>query len=112
MGTGKTTVVRAVVDAIRRVRGEGSSVLALAPIGKAADRLRELLAGKTGVYAETVHAFLARNGWLWDNLTLRRDGGKRETSRGAVRSYFWEHVGMLDRADYKANQLPPAERVV
>jgi hypothetical protein len=75
-GTGKTTVVRSLLDAIERTEGAGATFQLLAPTGKAAERLRE----RTGRRAETstVHSFLARNGWLNDNLTFKRRGGRRE----------------------------------
>ena len=75
-GTGKTTVVKSLLDAIERTEGAGATFQLLAPTGKAAERLRE----RTGRRAETstVHSFLARNGWLNDNLTFKRRGGRRE----------------------------------
>lgn len=75
-GTGKTTVVKSLLDAIQRTEGAGATFQLLAPTGKAAERLRE----RTGRRSETstVHSFLASNGWLNDNLTFKRRGGKRE----------------------------------
>jgi len=75
-GTGKTTVVKSLLDAIERTEGAGASFQLLAPTGKAAERLRD----RTGRRRETatVHSFLASNGWLNDNLTLKRHGGRRE----------------------------------
>ena len=73
-GTGKTTVVRALVSAIERLHGQGTTFCLLAPTGKAADRLREA----TGRPASTIHSFLAARGWLNENYTLKRRGGKRE----------------------------------
>lgn len=72
-GTGKTTVVEALLKAVEKVEGSGTSMALLAPTGKAADRMRE----KTGRTASTIHSFLARNGWLNDNLTFKLRGGKR-----------------------------------
>lgn len=40
-GTGKTTVIRSVIQAIEKAHGAGISFLLLAPTGKATDRLRE-----------------------------------------------------------------------
>lgn len=92
-GTGKTTVVRAIVDAVRLAHGDGSPVLALAPTGKAADRLREVLGTRSGVRTETVHAFLARNGWLRDNMTVRPQGRTPDTSCETV---IIDECSMLD----------------
>ena len=41
-GTGKTTVIEALIRGVRRAEGEGAVVLVLAPTGKAADRAREV----------------------------------------------------------------------
>jgi hypothetical protein len=87
-GTGKTTVLAAIVKAIRKVDGIGASVIALAPTGKAADRARAVfdrdLAAGGLVETSTVHSFLARHGWLNDNLTYSRIGGERETKSQTV----------------------------
>lgn len=88
-GTGKTTVIRALIQAIEKAHGSGSSFRLLAPTGKAADRIRE----RTGKEAETVHAFLARLGWLNDNLTFKRSGGRQEDS---VRTYIIDEASMLN----------------
>ena len=42
-GTGKTTVIKSIVKAIKKGHGVGTSVIALASTGKAADRIREIL---------------------------------------------------------------------
>lgn len=88
-GTGKTTVVRALVKAIQRVHGPGTTFCLLAPTGKAADRLRET----TGKDASTIHSFLASRGWLNDNLTFKRRGGKREAGISTV---IMDESSMLD----------------
>jgi hypothetical protein len=88
-GTGKTTVVKALVQAIERVHGAGATFCLLAPTGKAADRLRET----TGKPAFTIHSFLATRGWLNDNRTLKRRGGKREQSISMV---IVDESSMLD----------------
>lgn len=72
-GTGKTTVIRAILDNIERVHGVGTSFRLLAPTGKAAERIKNL----TGKDASTIHSFLASNGWLRENFTLKRDGGNK-----------------------------------
>ena len=93
-GTGKTTVIQALVRAVRKSEGEGASILVLAPTGKAADRAREVFeeASLAGVRTVTIHSFLASNGWLNDNLTFRRQGGKRAT----VGTLILDEASMLD----------------
>lgn len=88
-GTGKTTVVRALVGAIQKVHGSGTTFCLLAPTGKAADRLRET----TGKPASTIHSFLAQRGWLHENFTLKRSGGKREQGISTV---IVDESSMLD----------------
>jgi len=89
-GTGKTTVVGALLQAIERTEGAGASFQLLAPTGKAAERLRERT-GRRGQTA-TVHSFLARRGWLNDNLTFKRAGGQREQ---AISTYIIDESSML-----------------
>lgn len=93
-GTGKTTVIQALVSAVRKSEGDGANILVLAPTGKAADRAREVFeeASLAGVQTVTIHSFLASNGWLKDNLTFRRQGGKRAT----VGSLILDEASMLD----------------
>lgn len=88
-GTGKTTVVSAMIQAIEKAHGTGTSFQLLAPTGKAADRLRE----RTGKDARTLHSFLAQRGWLNDNLTFKRQGGKREEG---ITTYIIDESSMLD----------------
>ena len=88
-GTGKTTVVNAIIQAIEKAHGSGTSFQLLAPTGKAADRLREL----TGKEAATLHSFLARGGWLNDNFTFKRLGGQREDG---FTTYIIDESSMLD----------------
>lgn len=86
-GTGKTTVLASIVKAIRKVDGVGASVIALAPTGKAADRAREVFerdAALGAVETATIHSFLAKRGWLNDNLTFKRIGGEQETERQTI----------------------------
>ena len=71
-GTGKTTIIKAIIQAIEKVEGKGTIIKLFAPTGKAADRLREV----TGKEALTIHSFLASQGWLNNNLTFKREGGK------------------------------------
>jgi len=88
-GTGKTTVIKALIQAIDRAHGSGASYQLLAPTGKAADRIREA----TGKPAATIHSFLASHGWLNDNLTFKRAGGRREDG---ISTYIIDEASMLD----------------
>lgn len=126
-GTGKTTVIEALVRAVRRSEGDGASILVLAPTGKAADRAREVFqnAGLQGVPTVTVHSFLASGGWLNANLTFKRQGGKRaavgtlildeasmldlELAAALMRAVDWQSVRRLILVG-DAGQLPPIGR--
>lgn len=88
-GTGKTTVIKAIIQAIEKAHGSGTSFCLLAPTGKAADRIREA----TGKQALTIHSFLAAHGWLNDNLTFKRIGGSREDG---YTTYIIDEASMLD----------------
>lgn len=88
-GTGKTTLVKAIIQAVEKAHGTGTSFQLLAPTGKAADRLRE----KTGKDARTLHSFLAQRGWLNDNMTFKRQGGQWEES---IATYILDESSMLD----------------
>lgn len=90
-GTGKTTIVRSIIDAIEKAHGAGTSFLLLAPTGKAADRLRE----RTKKQAQTIHSFLATRGWLNDNFTFKKEGGVREED---VRIFIIDECSMLDQS--------------
>ena len=126
-GTGKTTVIEALVRAVRRSEGEGANILVLAPTGKAADRAREVFQKATlsGVATVTVHSFLASGGWLNGNLTFKRQGGKRagvgtlildeasmldlELAAALLRAVDWQQVRRLILVG-DAGQLPPIGR--
>lgn len=89
-GTGKTTLINALIKAIEKAHGSGVSIQLLAPTGKATDRLRE----KTGRNASTIHSFLAQRGWLGDNSYLPRiSGGKREDG---FNTYIIDEASMLE----------------
>jgi exodeoxyribonuclease V alpha subunit len=88
-GTGKTTVIRSLLQAVEKAHSANATFLLLAPTGKAADRIRE----KTNKDASTIHSFLARRGWLNDNLTIRKSGGNREEG---VTTYVIDEASMLD----------------
>ena len=73
-GTGKTTILKALIHSIEQAHGKGTSFQLLAPTGKAADRIRE----RTDKPALTIHWFLASRGWLNNNMTFKTDGGRIE----------------------------------
>jgi hypothetical protein len=126
-GTGKTTVIEAIIRGVRRTEGEGSVVLVLAPTGKATDRAREVFdkASLQRVEAVTVHSFLARNGLINDNLTFKRRGGKKaaigtliideasmldlELAATLFRSIDWQHIRRFILVG-DPGQLPPIGR--
>jgi hypothetical protein len=79
-GTGKTTVVRALLEGIESVEGKHSTLL-LAPTGKARARLH----AKTKHDTSTIHSFLARNKWLhWGTFALKWEGGDQDGARTVV----------------------------
>lgn len=90
-GTGKTTVVKSLISGIEKAHGVGTSFLLLAPTGKAADRLRE----RSGKEAKTIHSFLAERGWMNDNFTYKREGGKQEEN---VRIFIIDESSMIDQS--------------
>ncbi len=90
-GTGKTTVVKSIISGIEKAHGAGTSFLLLAPTGKAADRLRE----RSGKEAKTIHSFLAERGWMNDNFTYKREGGKKEEN---VRIFIIDESSMIDQS--------------
>jgi hypothetical protein len=126
-GTGKTTVIEALIRGVRRAEGDGAAVLVLAPTGKAAGRAREVFEKATlqRVETVTVHTFLAANGWLNDNLTFKRRGGKKaavgtlildeasmldlELAAALCRAIDWQHIRRLILVG-DPGQLPPIGR--
>lgn len=88
-GTGKTTIIKAIINAIEKAHGSGTSFRLLAPTGKAADRIRE----KTHKPASTIHSFLAERSWLNDNLTFKRTGGVTEEG---ISTYIVDEASMVD----------------
>ena len=88
-GTGKTTVIRAILDTIQRVHGEATSFLLMAPTGKAAERIKV----QTGKKSMTIHSFLAMNGWLNDNMTLKRSGGAQSKD---INTLIIDESSMID----------------
>lgn len=121
-GTGKTTVIKSILDEINRVHGAGTSFLLLAPTGKASERIKS----QTGKTASTIHSFLAKNGWINENMTLKRQGGKSDKDYNTiiidecsmidlnlfatlVRAVNWNSVQRLILVG-DPNQLPPIGR--
>jgi exodeoxyribonuclease V alpha subunit len=88
-GTGKTRVIDAIIKAIEKGHGTGTSFQLLAPTGKAADRIREL----TGKPASTVHSFLTSLKWINENRTLKRSGGQQEDK---FQTYIIDESSMLN----------------
>lgn len=121
-GTGKTTVIKAIVENIERVHGQAAGFLLMAPTGKAAERIKT----QTGKNSSTIHSFLASNGWLNQNLTLKRAGGRKGQDVNTIiidecsmidlnlfatllRSINWNSVQRLILVG-DPNQLPPIGR--
>jgi len=87
-GTGKTTIINAIIQSIENAHGASAVFKLLAPTGKAADRLRE----RTNKEAQTIHSFLT-DGWLnTHNMTFNRSG-KQETR---YTTYIVDEASMLD----------------
>ena len=126
-GTGKTSVICAVIRAVRQTEGDGAALMVLAPTGKASDRVRAKMHEREilGVETSTIHAFLAKGGWLNENLTFKRTGG-RHTGSGTiiideasmldlglmaclVRAIDWNQIRRLILVG-DPNQLPPIGR--
>ncbi len=116
-GTGKTTVIRALIKAIKRCHGTGSPVIALAPTGKAADRIREIVEQddsiKDKVEVTTIHSFLAKHGWLNPNMTFKRTGGQIESKYA---TYIIDESSMLEleltATLFRAIQWPSVQRFI
>lgn len=121
-GTGKTTVIKALIENIERVHGIGTSFLIMAPTGKASERIKK----QTGKPSMTIHSFLAKDGWINANFTLKRSGGKKHEEVNTiildecsmidlnlfatlVRSINWNSVQRLILVG-DPNQLPPIGR--
>lgn len=88
-GTGKTTVIKAIIENIERVHGSATSFLVMAPTGKATERIKN----QTGHRSSTIHSFLAKNGWINNNLTMKRSGG---SSSSDVNTIIIDEASMID----------------
>ncbi len=121
-GTGKTTVIKAIVENIERVHGQAAGFLLMAPTGKAAERIKT----QTEKDSSTIHSFLTSNGWLNKNFTLKRRGGSKGQDVNTIiidecsmidlnlfatllRSINWNSVQRLILVG-DPNQLPPIGR--
>ena len=121
-GTEKTTVIKTILDTIENIHGVGTSFLLMAPTGKAAERIKV----QTGKPSSTIHSFLAKNGWINKNMTLKREGGKKSQDVNTliidecsmvdlnlfatlVRAINWNSVQRLILVG-DPNQLPPIGR--
>lgn len=121
-GTGKTTVIKALLENILRVHGSGTSFLLMAPTGKASERIK----AQTKQQSSTIHSFLAKNGWINDNFTFKRVGGSTGSDFNTIiidecsmidlslfaalfRSINWNSVQRLILVG-DPNQLPPIGR--
>lgn len=121
-GTGKTTVIGAILKNIRRVHGVSTEVLIMAPTGKATERIKQ----QTGEKSMTIHSFLAQNGWINKNFTMKRSNGKVRSDINTiiidecsmidlnifatlVRAINWDSVQRLILVG-DPNQLPPIGR--
>lgn len=121
-GTGKTTVIKAIVENIERVHGQAAGFLLMAPTGKAAERIKT----QTEKNSMTIHSYLASNGWLNANVTLKRIGGSKGQDVNTIiidecsmidlnlfatllRSINWNSVQRLILVG-DPNQLPPIGR--
>jgi hypothetical protein len=118
-GTGKTTVARAFIEGVEQADGK-TSLLLLAPTGKARIRLQET----TGKEAKTIHQFLAENGWIHfgAGFDFNRDGGTKSGAATVIldeasmisidllaalfRAIDWDQVRRFVLMG-DSNQLPP-----
>lgn len=85
-GTGKTTVVAALIKGLREA-GPAEKFLLLAPTGKAAVRLRRKIKDVAGIDLEpkTIHSYLLRSGWMdGDTWRVLREAAPVESDVGTV----------------------------
>ena len=121
-GTGKTTIIRIIIDSIIHVHGTGTGFLLMAPTGKATERIK----AQTSKGSTTIHSFLANRGWLNVNYTFKRFGGRTDTEASTIiidecsmvdlslfaalcRAINWNSVQRLILVG-DPNQLPPIGR--
>jgi len=120
-GTGKTTILKSIIRSVEKTHGAGTSIILLAPTGKASVIMTE----KTEKKSSTIHSFLASGGWLNDNFTFKKFGKQNDTITTLVvdecsmidlslfatlmRSINWNSVQRLILVG-DPNQLPPIGR--
>ncbi len=82
-GTGKTTVIRSLVQGIKETEPRHDFLL-LAPTGKAALILRDRISDPN-VTVLTIHGFLMRKGWInKNNFTLKVSGGEKHQASTVI----------------------------
>ncbi|MBR5413671.1 MAG: AAA family ATPase [Fibrobacter sp.] len=89
-GTGKTTVIQALLSNIERIN-PGTSFLLMAPTGKAAERIKKQTGNEKK--SMTIHSFLAKNGWINENFTFKRSKG---TKSNDVNTLILDECSMID----------------
>ncbi|OLC61603.1 hypothetical protein AUH73_06950 [archaeon 13_1_40CM_4_53_4] len=115
-GTGKTTVIRTLIEAIKK-KAPGTTFALLTPTGKARERLHQA----TGMPAKTIHRFLMENSWL-AKYTYRYVDGKKVQAKNIIideasmvdlrlmahlfRAIDWNYVERFVLVGDR-NQLPP-----
>jgi ATP-dependent exoDNAse (exonuclease V) alpha subunit len=89
-GTGKTTLLKALIENIKHEYGEGTAIVIMTPTGKATERVKQ----QTDRPATTIHSFIAKNGWINSgNYMLRRAGGKKSN---AIDVLIIDECSMID----------------
>ncbi len=86
-GTGKTTVLKPFIKGLEELEGK-TSLLLLAPTGKARVRLQSI----TGRKALTIHEFLMKQGWIREETySLKNEGG----SKGVYENVIIDEASMI-----------------
>ncbi len=87
-GTGKTTVIQALLNNISRI-DPASTFLLMAPTGKATERIKN----QTDKPSTTIHSYLAKNGWINENFTFKKTNGIKSNS---VNTLIIDECSMID----------------
>lgn len=87
-GTGKTTVIQALLSNISKI-DSASTFLLMAPTGKAAERIKN----QTEKPSMTIHSFLAKNGWVNENFTFKKCNGTKSNN---VNTLIIDECSMID----------------
>lgn len=88
-GTGKTTIIKAVLYVHKRIYGKGSNPLLLSPTGRAARRMSEA----TGYPAQTIHSAV---GYKGDDEEAYCDGPDDESSKLDANLIIVDESSMMD----------------